>query len=65
MTDKDALGLLNMFTTAAQIAKSRNKFEYTLNLNENDLNELFKKAFPFMKDNVSKQCIIKNLLANN
>ena len=38
MTDKDALELLNMFTTAAQIAKSRNKFEYTLNLNENDLN---------------------------
>lgn len=65
MTDKDALELLNMFTTAAQIAKSRNKFEYTLNLNENDLNELFKKAFPFMKDSVSKQCIIKNLLANN
>ena len=60
MTDKDALELLNMFTTAAQIAKSRNKFEYTLNLNE-----LFKKAFPFMKDNVNKQCIIKNLLANN
>ena len=28
MTDKDALELLNMFTTAAQIAKSRNKFEY-------------------------------------
>ena len=45
MTDKDALELLNMFTTAAQI--------------------VFKKAFPFMKDNVSKQCIIKNLLANN
>ena len=61
----DALELLNMFTTAAQIAKSRNKFEYTLNLNENDLNELFKKAFPFMKDTVNKQCIIKNLLANN
>ncbi len=65
MTDKDALELLNMFTTAAQIAKSRNKFEYTLNLNENDLNELFKKAFPFMKDNVNKQSIIKNLLADN
>ncbi len=65
MNDKDALELLNMFTTAAQIAKSRNKFEYTLNLNENDLNELFKKAFPFMEDNVRKQCIIKNLLANN
>ena len=65
MTDKDALELLNMFTTAAQIAKSRNKFEYTLNLNENDLNELFQKAFPFMKDNVNKQYIIKNLLANN
>ena len=39
MTDKEALELLNMFTTAAQIAKSRNKFEYTLNLNENDLNK--------------------------
>ena len=65
MTDKDALELLNMFTTAAQIAKSRNKFEHTLNLNENDLNELFQKAFPFMKDKVNKQCIIKNLLANN
>ena len=60
MTDKDALELLNMFTTAAQIAKSRNKFEYTLNLNENDLNELFKKAFPFMKDNVSKQNFCQN-----
>ncbi len=65
MTDKDALELLNMFTTAAQIAKSRNKFEYHLNLNEALLNELFKKAFPLMKDDINRQCIIKKLLANN
>ena len=36
-----------MFTTAAQIAKSKNKIEYHMNLNEAVLNELFKKAFPF------------------
>lgn len=28
MNYKDTLELLNMFTTAAQIAKSQNKYEY-------------------------------------
>ncbi len=65
MTDKDALELLNMFATAVQIAKSRNKFEYQMNLNEAILDEMFKKAFPFMRDDLNRQSLIKKLMSNN
>ncbi len=65
MTDKDVLELLNMFTTAVQIAKSRNKHEYNINLNEAMLNELFKKAFPSMQNDINRQSIIKKILSQN
>ncbi|MCD7878772.1 MAG: hypothetical protein LUG16_02425 [Candidatus Gastranaerophilales bacterium] len=65
MTDKDVLELLNMFTTAVQIAKSRNKYEYNINLNEAMLNELFKKAFPSMQNDINRQSIIKKILSQN
>jgi len=44
-TYKDALEFLNMFTTTAQIAKSRNKYEYKLKMNKNTLVELLKKIY--------------------
>ncbi len=62
MTDKDALELLNMFTTAAQIAKSRNTQEFQLKMNEAALVELLKKAFPAMKNDVNIVNIAKNIL---
>ncbi len=62
MTDKDALELLNMFTTAAQIAKSRNKFEFHLNMQEAVLSELLKKAFPNLKDDINIKNLAKNIL---
>ncbi len=62
MTDKDALELLNMFTTAAQIAKSRNKVEYNLKMNEAMLTELLKKAFPSLADNINTLNIAKKIL---
>lgn len=64
MTDKDALELLNMFTTAAQIAKSRNKYEYHLKMDEAVLIELLKKAFPSMHRNINIASIAKNILNN-
>ncbi len=54
-----------MFTTAAQIAKSRNKYEYNINLNEAMLNELFKKAFPSMQNDINRQSVIKKILSQN
>lgn len=63
MTGKDALELLNMFTTAVQIAKSKNKNECNENLDEAALNELFKKAFPFLQDDANRQSIIKKMLS--
>lgn len=65
MTDKDALELLNMFTTAAQLAKSRNKYEYNLKMNETELIELLKKAFPSLKNNANIKNIAKNILESN
>lgn len=63
MTDKDALELLNMFTTAAQIAKSRNTKEFRLEMNEAMLVELLKKAFPTMRNEVNIVKIAKNILS--
>lgn len=62
MTDKDALELLNMFTTAAQIAKSRNAHEFRLKMNEAVLVELLKKAFPAMKNDANIANLAKNIL---
>ena len=62
MTDKDALELLNMYTTAAQLAKSRNIHEFRLKMDETVLVELLKKAFPAMKDDVNIVNIAKNIL---
>lgn len=62
MTDKDALELLNMFTTAAQIAKSRNTQEFHLKMDEATLVELLKKAYPAMKKNMNIINIAKNIL---
>ncbi len=65
MTDRDALELLNMFTTAAQIAKSKNKVEYNLKMDEVLMAELLKKAFPAMKNNANIIKIAKNILKYN
>lgn len=65
MTDRDALELLNMFTTAAQIAKSKNKVEYNLKMDEFLLAELLKKAFPAMRNNANLINIAKNILKYN
>jgi len=62
MTYKDALELLNMFTTATQIAKARNKYEYRLEMNEDTMLELLKKAFPSLKDNVKLTALAKKIL---
>lgn len=64
MTDKDALELLNMYTTAAQIAKSQNKYEYKLEMSESELIELIKKAFPHLKNNIQVKDMVKNILKN-
>ena len=50
MSYKDALELLNMFTMAAQIAKSKNKYAVHLDMDEATLAELLKKAFPSLKN---------------
>jgi hypothetical protein len=62
MTDKDALELLNMFTTAAQIAKTRNTQDCQFKITEAALVELLKKAFPSMKNNINIANIAKNIL---
>ena len=64
MTDKDALELLNMFTKACKIAKSRNKFEFRLNMQEATLSELLKQAFPYLKDDINRNNIAKSILNN-
>ncbi len=65
MTDRDVLELLNMFMTAAQLAKSRNKYECNNNLSEAVLIELFKKAFPSLQNNINGQSVIKKILSQN
>ena len=64
MTDKDALELQNMFTTAAQLAKSRNKFDSKFEIKEADLIELLKKAFPNMKNETNTISLAKSILKN-
>jgi hypothetical protein len=62
MTDKEALELLNMFTTAAQIAKSKNTRDYRFSITEAALVELLKKAFPAMKNDINIANVAKNIL---
>lgn len=50
MTSKDALELLNMFTVATQIAKSKNKVECKFEITETALSNLLKEAFPKLKN---------------
>lgn len=50
MIDREALELLNMFTMAAQLAKAENKYEYHLEIDEYELAEIMKKAFPKLSD---------------
>jgi len=53
--DKEALQILNMFMTATQVAKSQDNVKSEYNVQRTTLIELFKKAFPYLKNN-------KNLL---
>ena len=62
MIDKDALELLNMYTTAAQIAKSKNKYEYRLKMDESLLVEYLKQAFPSLHNNLNFSAIAKHIL---
>lgn len=64
MTDRDALELLNMFTTAVQIAKARNQYESHLKINEAILIEWLKKAYPSKKDSINFALLAKNILSN-
>lgn len=61
MNYKEALELQNMFTKAAQIAKSRNHYEYSFKIQEAVFVELFKKAFPALRDNINLINIAKNV----
>jgi hypothetical protein len=62
MTDKEALELFSMFTTAAQIAKSKNTRDYRFSITEAALVELLKKAFPSMKNDINITNVAKNIL---
>lgn len=64
MTDKEALELLNMFTTATQLAKAKNKREYHLKLDESTLIGFLKKAFPYLKKEVEVKDIATQILNN-
>ena len=62
MIYKDALELQNMFTTAAQLAKIKNKHEFHLKMTEATLVELLKKAFPTIKDEITIINLAKTIL---
>ena len=65
MIDKDVLELLNMYTAAAQLAKSRNKYEYHEKMNEVVLTELLKKAFPALRNDINVMILAKSILNNH
>ena len=54
-----------MFTTAAQLAKSRNKFDLKFEIKEAALIELLKKAFPNMKNELNTISLAKSILKNS
>ena len=62
MNYKEVLELQSMYTSAAQIAKSQNKYEYHLEIDESRLTELLKKAFPKLKDNQKISNLAKHIL---
>ena len=62
MSAEDALELLNMFTTAAQMAKLKNKKEIHLEVDESYLISLLKKAYPKINDNNKLAQLAKNIL---
>ena len=64
MTNKDSLELLNMFITATQIAKTKDKYDFHLEINENSLVDLLQKAFPNLKNNNNTVNIAKKILQN-
>lgn len=63
MTDKDILELSSMFTTAAQLAKSRDKVEYKLEMDVATMSNLLKKAFPTIKDEAKIYALAESILA--
>ena len=63
MTDREVLELLNMFTTATQVAKSRNKVECNFEMDEVALAALLKKAFPSLENKANVNKIAKDILA--
>ena len=63
--DKEALQILNMFLTATQIAKSKNVHEFKYHIQRTALLELFKKAFPFVKDETNLLNIVDIALSNS
>lgn len=64
MTNKDSLELLNMFITATQIAKTKDKYDFHLEITENCLVELLQKAFPNLRNNTNTVNIAKKILQN-
>lgn len=50
MTYEEAMELQEMFTKAAQLAKLHNKHKVRLEINEYELAEIMKKAFPKLSD---------------
>jgi len=62
MNDKDALELLNMYTTATQIAKSKNQYEYHLKIDESLLVDYLKLAFPNLRKRMNVSLIAKTIL---
>lgn len=64
MTNKDSLELLNMFITATQIAKTKDKYDFHLEITENYLVDLLQKAFPNLKNNNNTINIAKKIMQN-
>ena len=62
MTDKDVVELQNIFTTAAQIAKSKDKINYVLKMDEDTLIGYLKQAFPKLKDKDKITYLAKTIL---
>lgn len=62
MTNKDSLELLNMFIQATQIAKSRDKIDFHLNITASELAKLLKKAFPKMTNEDNNLNLAKKIL---
>ena len=61
MNYEEALELQNMFTTAAQIAKSKNQYEYQYKIQEAIFVELFKKAFPALRNDINLANLMRGI----